>query len=174
MTETYGRVRRGGGIMTTSGESRQRWLSGVDMSPLAFDQSWGTNTAVAHQHEAFDWLARRNACVFCHIIAGEAPADYVRLWPDAVAFKPLDPVTPGHTLVVPRAHVEDATEDPAVSAAVMARAASIAPRSCNIITSAGAQATQSIWHLHLHIVPRRAGDGLALPWSVYSGRTDPS
>ncbi len=89
----------------------------------------------------------------------------MRLWADAVAFKPLSPVVEGHILVVPRVHVEDATEDPMVTAMVMGRAASIAPRSCNLITNVGAQATQTVWHLHVHIVPRRNGDGLALPWT---------
>lgn len=104
-------------------------------------------------------------CVFCAIIASTEPADVVRRWPDAIAFRPRQPVTPGHVLVVPHAHVTDVTEDPVVSASVMARAAEIAEAPCNIITSAGWAATQSVWHLHLHVVPRAICDGLALPWT---------
>lgn len=109
-----------------------------------------------------------STCPFCEIVAGTAPATFVRRWPDAVAIVPLGPVVDGHVLVIPTAHVADATEDPVVSAAVMARAAEIATPPCNLITSAGVEATQSVFHLHVHVVPRAVDDGLALPW--YSGR----
>src|SRR5690606_22895948 len=105
------------------------------------------------------------ACVFCRIVARRAPARVVREWPDAVAIVPLRPVTAGHTLVIPRCHVADATVCPEVSGAVMRRAAELAVPPCNLITSAGEAATQSVWHLHIHVVPRRAGDGLPLPWT---------
>lgn len=78
----------------------------------------------------------------------------------------------GHTLVIPRQHVQDFADDPYVSgetmryAAELVRELNIGP--CNIITSRGREATQSVFHLHLHIVPRAENDGLALPW--YSGR----
>ncbi|GHE33201.1 hydrolase [Streptosporangium violaceochromogenes] len=107
-------------------------------------------------------------CVFCQIIAREAPAAVVREWDDALAFAPLGPVVPGHLLVIPKQHVTDVAEDPAVSAAAMRAASELATPPCNIITSAGREATQTVFHLHLHIVPRRDGDGLALPW--YSSR----
>ena len=87
---------------------------------------------------------------------------------DAVAFEPLNPVTDGHLLVLPRQHVADAFEDPAVTAEVMRAAASIARdqyKSVNLITSVGAPATQTVWHLHVHIVPRHTNDGLRLPWT---------
>lgn len=113
-----------------------------------------------------------SGCVFCAIVAGTAPATVVREWPDAMAFIPLNPVTAGHVLVVPRVHVADFAEDPEVSAAVMRRAAVLAGTrpdvDLNLITSKGRAATQSVFHLHLHLVPRRPNDGLALPW--YSGR----
>jgi histidine triad (HIT) family protein len=76
-------------------------------------------------------------------------------------------VAPGHLLVVPRVHVADATTDPEVTAEVFAAAAELARdlRPCNLITSCGEAATQSVFHLHVHLVPRREGDGLALPWT---------
>jgi histidine triad (HIT) family protein len=107
-------------------------------------------------------------CVFCLIVAGAAPATVVREWDDALAFVPLGPVVDGHVLVIPKQHVADMAEDPAVSAVAMRAASELATPPCNIITSAGSEATQSVFHLHLHIVPRRANDGLTLPW--YSGR----
>ena len=104
-------------------------------------------------------------CPFCEIIAGHRPANIVASWPDAVAFPALAPVASGHVLVVPREHVADATDDPSVTAAAMRRASQIAKKPCNIITSAGEAAMQTIFHLHLHVVPRRHEDGLSLPWS---------
>lgn len=113
-------------------------------------------------------------CVFCDIVAGRAPAQWVvepDHWPDAVAFVPLDPVVEGHVLVVPKAHVRDFAEDPEVYAATSRRAAELEhslPRPMNVITSRGREATQSVFHLHVHLVPRAMEDGLALPW--YSGK----
>lgn len=109
-----------------------------------------------------------NGCVFCDIAQGEAPATFVREWDDAIAIVPLSPVVDGHLLVIPRRHVADAASDQDTSAAAMRRAAEIVPRPANIITSLGVEATQSVFHLHLHIVPRAENDGLALPW--YSGK----
>lgn len=107
-------------------------------------------------------------CVFCLIAAGKAPANVVTDWPDAIAIVPLNPVVAGHILVIPRVHVEDFAADPIVSAVVMARAAEMISwqrhKSANLITSMGAAATQTVFHLHLHVVPRTEGDGLALPW----------
>ncbi len=113
-------------------------------------------------------------CPFCEIVAGRAPATWIVApdeWDDAVAFVPLNPVVEGHTLIVPKAHVRDFATDPDVSAATMRRAAELmrwTDRPMNVITSRGREATQSVFHLHLHLVPRAADDGLALPW--YSGR----
>jgi histidine triad (HIT) family protein len=109
----------------------------------------------------------RPACVFCDIIAGTAPCTLFADDADSIAIVPKDPVVPGHVIVLPREHVADATGDPVLTGAVMELAASIAQEydAANIITSIGAAATQSIMHLHLHVVPRRPGDGLALPWT---------
>lgn len=107
-------------------------------------------------------------CVFCRIVAGSEPATVVRRWSDAIAIVPLNPVVAGHVLVIPIRHVQDYLEDPAVTGMVAARASEIAPHPSNLITSAGAEATQSVYHLHVHVVPRRENDGLALPW--YSGK----
>ena len=105
-------------------------------------------------------------CPFCQRIkAGR----YDDRCPDAVTFEPLNPVTLGHRLVVPTVHVADALEDPHITGLVMEYAAEIASLyeadPCNLITSVGRDATQTVFHLHVHIVPRRSGDGLALPWT---------
>ena len=107
-------------------------------------------------------------CVFCSILAGNAPATIVREWEDAIAIVPLNPVTEGHILVMPRTHVSDALENPEITAQTMKRASEIAKAPCNLITSVGAAATQTIFHLHIHVIPRVEGDGLSLPWSNHA------
>lgn len=109
-------------------------------------------------------------CVFCRIVEGKAPAKELMRWNNAIAIEPLNPVVPGHVLIIPTVHVTDFADDPLVSALVMARAASMAAwypqfQECNLITSRGESATQSVFHLHVHLVPRAEGDGLHLPWT---------
>ena len=82
-------------------------------------------------------------------------------------FEPLNPVTEGHLLVVPRKHVEDISVDPDIAALVMAEVSRLTDdmSDVNVITSKGSLATQTVPHFHVHIVPRRKGDGLHLPWT---------
>ena len=103
-------------------------------------------------------------CVFCRRVRRGEFGHQIR---NCVAFAPLNPVAPGHMLVIPREHVPNATSDPEISASVMYAAATIARTVgyCNIITSVGIHASQTVNHLHLHIVPRFPNDGLHLPWS---------
>lgn len=105
-------------------------------------------------------------CSFCDRIAG-AMFDYCD--DRSVAFQPLNPVTPGHFLVVPRFHVRNALDGPVQLGHAMRFAALLAEdmglTDCNFISSAGQLATQTVSHLHVHVVPRREGDGLALPWT---------
>ena len=118
-------------------------------------------------------------CVFCEIVHGRAPAEVICRWPDAIAIRPLNPVVDGHLLVIPRGHVEDALDDPLVTATVMHRTAQLGGQygmkqpgmGLNFITSVGKAATQSVFHLHIHIVPRFENDGLALPWYSGKGKT---
>jgi histidine triad (HIT) family protein len=114
-------------------------------------------------------------CVFCAIAAGTSPAAVVREWDDAVAFMPLEPVVQGHTLVIPKVHVADFVQDPDVTGLTAKRAAGLARDrgmlSANLITSMGEDATQSVYHLHFHLIPRAAHDGFALPWDPRRGGT---
>lgn len=118
-----------------------------------------------HGPDHTDGRVHWRTCIFCQIAKGRAPATVVRQWHDAIAIVPLDPVVDGHVIVIPKTHVRDVWINPAVSATTMLRAAELAQPPCNVITSAGAEATQTVMHLHIHVVPRRAGDGLALPWT---------
>ncbi|MEU6959932.1 HIT family protein [Streptomyces chrestomyceticus] len=115
--------------------------------------------------------------MFCRIVAGAAPATVVARWDDALVIEPLGPVTPGHVLVIPAVHVADATENPVVTGATMTRAAEYAASvggSLNLITSKGAEATQTVFHLHIHVVPRAAEDALPLPWTPQQAAVRPS
>ena len=116
-------------------------------------------------------------CVFCQIIDGEAPATVHKWTPSTMIIEPLKPVTPGHVIAMPLVHVTDAYENPTITGQVMLEASLWACirashdsryESANLITSIGRPATQSVFHLHIHIVPRAINDGLALPW--YSGK----
>jgi histidine triad (HIT) family protein len=104
-------------------------------------------------------------CPFCQRIeAGEY--DYGDHY--SVAFQPLNPVTGGHWLAVPMVHVTDAMAAPEAAGNALHFAAALAGEMelghCNFIASAGSLASQTVMHLHIHVVPRRLGDGLQLPW----------
>ena len=111
-----------------------------------------------------------NQCVFCRIVSGDEPAEI--LWGNhhahnALVIVPLNPVVEGHVIALPKRHAVDFTDswrdtDDAMYAAF--HYARELGGDMNLITSKGAAATQSVFHLHVHIVPRRVGDGLALPW----------
>lgn len=108
-------------------------------------------------------------CVFCNLsnvadVEWFADTDGVSIY----RFPPLNPVTEGHMLFVADRHTRDAAHDPMLFGKVAeiagwwVRSQGIA---ANVITSVQSAATQTVFHLHVHVVPRREGDGLALPWT---------
>ena len=105
------------------------------------------------------------ACVFCYIVRGDAPAQIVHEWPDAIAFVPLGPCAADHTLIVPRVHVEDFTTDPEVSAATMRRAAQFASLGQHVSVNVGVDAGQTVFHLHAHVWSCTGAD---MPWEASS------
>ena len=106
-------------------------------------------------------------CVFCRIVAGELPAEVVLDDEQVLAFLDHKPLFPGHVLVVPRAHVETLVElPPALFVPLMTAAQRIARA---VVEGLGAQGSfvamnnkisQSVPHLHVHVVPRSKGDGM--------------
>jgi histidine triad (HIT) family protein len=113
-------------------------------------------------------------CPFCKRIAA---GEYDTKCQGIVSFEPLNPVTPGHLLVVPMQHVTDAAEAPWTTGQTFFEAARLARasgQSFNLITSAGRLATQTVPHLHVHLIPRREGDGLALPWTGQAKTKEPT
>lgn len=88
--------------------------------------------------------------------------------PLSVSFEPLNPVTRGHRLFLPTRHITHATEHPGYVSAVFRHAlqwASALLEDYNLILNQGANASQTIGHLHIHYVPRQHDDGLHLPWT---------
>jgi diadenosine tetraphosphate (Ap4A) HIT family hydrolase len=108
-------------------------------------------------------------CIFCRIVRGEAEAHVVYQDDRVMAFLDLHPVTRGHLLVVPRRHSADlAALDPQDAAAMVLaarrlagalRRAELGVDGVNLHLADGAAAGQSVFHAHLHVIPRYAGDG---------------
>src|SRR5436309_11770670 len=112
-------------------------------------------------------------CLFCKIVAGEVPATRIDEDERTVAFMDINPATRGHALVVPRAHTRNLlTADPDDLAAVAVAAQRLARRvserlgaaGVNLINSCGEAAWQTVFHLHMHVIPRYEDDPLRLPW----------
>jgi histidine triad (HIT) family protein len=106
-------------------------------------------------------------CVFCDILSGRTPAAIVLDEPDVVAFLDHRPLLPGHVLVVPRTHYPTLGDLPRdevgpyfLTIQRIARAVESALRADGSFIAANIKISQSVPHLHVHVVPRRKGDGL--------------
>ena len=113
-------------------------------------------------------------CAFCQVVRGELPSYVVSEDADTVAFLDLRPAARGHTLVVPRVHLEHLWDADAASAAAVMRTAHevaallrsrLRPDGLTLRQNTGAASGQVVPHLHLHLVPRWHGDGtVGWPW----------
>lgn len=111
------------------------------------------------------------SCVFCAVVAGEASAVRIFEDDDYLAFLDIRPFTRGHTLVIPKQHTVDLTDTPAETLAGMlavgqriaraSRASGLHADGNNLAINDGRAAFQSVFHIHLHVVPRRRGDKLS-------------
>jgi histidine triad (HIT) family protein len=120
-------------------------------------------------------------CLFCKIVAGEIPATIVASDERTVSFMDINPATRGHALVVPRNHARDLLEIEPEDLAAVAQAgrrlartakATLDADGINLINSCGAAAWQTVFHFHLHVIPRYEGDPLRLPWVPGPGDMD--
>ncbi len=120
-------------------------------------------------------------CIFCGIVAGEGPGQIVDSDEHTVAFMDINPATRGHALVVPRRHSADLMEvsDEDLTHTMLAarRLAgrirdTLEPDGLNILNSCGSVAWQTVFHFHVHVIPRYADDPLKLPWVPGPGDAD--
>jgi histidine triad (HIT) family protein len=114
-------------------------------------------------------------CVFCRIVARQIPATVVHEDEHTLAFMDLGQVNPGHVLVALKPHAENLYAlDDAQAAAVLQAAAKVArairdafsPAGLSVYQANGQAAGQTVFHFHVHLVPRHEGDGMALTWPV--------
>jgi histidine triad (HIT) family protein len=114
-------------------------------------------------------------CVFCRIVARQIPATVVHEDEDTLAFMDIGQVNPGHVLVAVKKHADNIFAlDDAQAAAVFRSVARVArairaafePQGLSVYQANGKAAGQTVFHLHIHLVPRYEGDGMALTWPV--------
>ena len=112
-------------------------------------------------------------CIFCKIVAGEIPC--TRVFEDAagLAFMDIGPISPGHTLLIPKKHYGAISEMPPdevaalfrpVAALASAVQAAVGAEGLNVLQNNGACSGQAVAHLHIHFIPRWPGDGLGFRW----------
>jgi histidine triad (HIT) family protein len=120
-------------------------------------------------------------CLFCGIVAGSIPSETIDSDERTVAFMDINPATAGHALVVPREHSADLLEiDDDDLTAVTLAAQRLAERmkdvlgadGINLINACGSAAWQTVFHFHIHVVPRYADDPLKRPWVPEPGDSD--
>lgn len=120
-------------------------------------------------------------CIFCKIVAGELPATIVDEDEHTLAFMDINPATRGHALVIPREHATDLLEiSPEQLQAVSVATQRLAGRAkrqlgaagVTLLNSCGAAAWQTVFHFHVHVIPRYEDDPLRLPWVPGPGDPD--
>jgi histidine triad (HIT) family protein len=117
-------------------------------------------------------------CIFCEIVAGHSPARVIAEDEHTLAFLDIFPLTRGHTLVIPKQHCSDLLDAPASDVAAVARMAqSVAQRlvtelgapGINLLQATGAIALQTVFHLHMHVLPRYPDDGFVVTFDRQPG-----
>jgi histidine triad (HIT) family protein len=118
-------------------------------------------------------------CIFCRIVVGEIPASYVHRGATATAFMDINPVTPGHLLVIPNGHYPLLADVPvetwrhlmhiAKRLATALRASDLHPPGINLFVADGEVAGQEVPHLHVHVIPRSTGDGFRITTGPATG-----
>ena len=116
-------------------------------------------------------------CIFCRIVAGDLPSTRIHEDDRAIVIMDINPATQGHALVIPRAHARDLSdipEDDLAHCAVVAKqiaeraVTGLGAQGVTIMQSNGAAAWQTVFHYHVHVIPRYDDDPLVLPWNPQS------
>lgn len=109
-----------------------------------------------------------NHCIFCDLVRGAAEVSMCYEDSTAIAFMDIQPVNPGHVLVVPREHYETIQDVPrevgvhlyeVATKLIPVVQAATGTKDMNVVVNSGAAAGQNVMHYHIHIIPRRVGDG---------------
>jgi len=117
-------------------------------------------------------VAATRHCIFCEVVHGAGEASFCYEDEHAIAFMDIQPVNPGHLLVVPREHFESLNDVPHALAMhlfdVALRLGPVVRRlagssDLNVVVNSGEAAGQNVFHYHVHVIPRRAGDGFDVP-----------
>jgi histidine triad (HIT) family protein len=117
-------------------------------------------------------------CIFCKIVAGQIPCFKLLEDDETIAFMDINPVNPGHALSVAKGHWPTVDVIPSDTLAAVAKTAQrvaravigeLKPVGVNLLQANGAGAGQSVPHLHIHVMPRRPGDDVALNWEYKPG-----
>ena len=112
-------------------------------------------------------------CIFCKVVAGEIPAEIVDSDDRTVTVMDINPATRGHVVVIPREHSQDFLSVPPADLDATMQAArrvaermreTLGPEGFNVLNNMGRVAWQSIFHFHVHVIPRYSDDPLQLPW----------
>ncbi len=120
-------------------------------------------------------------CLFCRIIAGDIPCQRIYEDEHTFAFMDINPASTGHALIIPREHARtihelspEALAATALSAQKVATAVrdTLTPDGINLLQCNEPAAGQTVFHFHLHVIPRSKGDGLALGWPISPGDMD--
>ena len=112
-------------------------------------------------------------CIFCKVVAGEIPGEVVDSDDRTVTVMDINPATRGHVVVIPREHAEnvvDVSDEDLAATMIAAKRMvermqrTLAPAGFNVLSNMGREAWQSVFHFHVHVIPRYADDPLQLPW----------
>jgi histidine triad (HIT) family protein len=118
-------------------------------------------------------MTHHPSCIFCRIVRGEIPSARVLETPEVVAMMDINPVNPGHVLLLSKAHHATLSDVPPETAAALGRELPALCRAVreaagadglNVVVNHGAVAGQTVDHLHFHVIPRHAGDAVRWPW----------
>ena len=116
-------------------------------------------------------------CLFCKIVAGDIPSAKVYEDELVYAFRDIAPQAPTHILVIPKAHLASVNEITAENSAVVARIFEVIPKIADaegltngyrVVSNCGADAGQTVFHLHIHFIPRWKGDRVNIKWAPLS------
>lgn len=120
------------------------------------------------------------SCIFCKIACGEIPASIVAATDSVLAMMDIQPINPGHVLVIPKAHATDLAElDAKVGGDIFQlgmrvagglRKSGVRCEGVNLFLADGKVAGQEVFHVHLHVIPRFEGDGFGLRFPVNYGQ----